>query len=738
MPPHTVVLSFGSMLIRTLLLPFPCPVSSPSGIYAVHRFIQVLRKMIQEADEHWKAQIKTLEHEGVKVDRMARDNMMRTQLAWSAWQRAQISIAHKHISVNAAITLHALVPLLEFHTSALLKKKELDRDFQQREKECHAAKIALQKELAACEKLIDVWKQLHAEETGGSGAASSAGGSGGGYSSAGPLGAAMASHRSSTFTSGSLGGSGRNLLAGFGGGSRGEDSFGGGGGSGEPRQSIFSKLTRAVSTLSYSSPAAVQEKLVTATIKYQEVLTSTNRRLEIFHTHELPHYLLELQQLELQRLELTEASLRSHAQLTEERERELVNQFYSTSLPDNVATMDPAADLDECISQYCGRNWLVALAACSVAHADSRSRCSLSSADTYIDSHGFAPVYSSIPYALPVSLDEIKSGRILGNPNSVFHSTLQHLMDVQKDTHPSLPVPRFLLYTLDAIRSCNGGRGIEQEGIFRISPSKDEMEGVKRALNAVGIAGMQKSDIPTQSVYLTCALLKEWLRSLVDSCIPTKDYNACITIVKKTLAAEDAAAASAAASPPPSSNSGRSLQLPMSGGKAGEGKRGSFIASNSATSSQLASLVSSLPLVNQRVLQLLADFVDEVVEEKNQKSNRMTVDNLRSGAEGCGRSWPGRMCTRLTCFFCLPPPASCSLRASSVRPARIRWSFSRIRSTRSSSSSCCFAPWRAHRPARPCVSRSCRRASTTRRRSSLAREHPSSGRPAIQMHEDVP
>lgn len=180
---------------------------------------------------------------------------------------------------------------------------------------------------------------------------------------------------------------------------------------------------------------------------------------------------------------------------------------------------------------------------------------------------------------------------------------------------------------------------MEQEGIFRISPSKDEMEQVKRALNAVGIAGMAKEDIPTQNVYLTCALLKEWLRSLVESVIPPNQYNACITIVKKSIAAEDAAASAATAAAAmgslnagagsPHRGVGGSPSTPLGVGKtlAGVG-RGSFTSSNSATSSQLASLVSSLPLVNQRVLQVLADFVDEIIDERNQKLNRMTLENL--------------------------------------------------------------------------------------------------------------
>jgi hypothetical protein len=59
-----------------------------------------------------------------------------------------------------------------------------------------------------------------------------------------------------------------------------------------------------------------------------------------------------------------------------------------------------------------------------------------------------------------VSIEDIRAGRIRSNANSVFHVSLQHLLDAQSAApaaSPSaaatanLPVPKFLLYTLDAI-----------------------------------------------------------------------------------------------------------------------------------------------------------------------------------------------------------------------------------------------------------------------------------------------
>lgn len=530
-----------------------------SGLYTVHRMIRVLRGSLSSEEEYWRAHIKTMEHESQKWSRLSRDHMWRARAAWTSWQCLQIDLAHRHLASHTSTQLHVLVPLLEFHSAATSKKKEVDREFASREKECHAARITLKKEQQACEKLIDVWKTLDQEENGTSGAANRP--------------SSLSAARSSPFSSSS---------------------------SSHGRPSLLNKLTRAVSTLSYSSSTAVQEKLVVASIKYSEALAAYNRRLDLFHTRDLPQYLLELQRLELQRLDVVSTVIHAHAQIAAERAQALANDFYANALPANAATLDAAADVEDTISLW-------------------------------TDAHGFAPVHAPHPYALPVSLEEIRAGRIGGARNSVFHVSLAHLMSAQSSTHPSLPLPRFLLLVIDAIRSSANGRGVEQEGIFRISPSKDEMDALKRVLDTVGVGGLTRNTIPTSNVHLACALLKEWLRSLADAVIPTKMYQECINIVKKALAADEPTANATSSTgttplgrtPPatPSSSAG------VTGGAALSSPPPAGLRS-SATSSHLTSFVASLPAVNQRVLQVIADFVAEVVSEEHQKHNRMTIDNL--------------------------------------------------------------------------------------------------------------
>jgi hypothetical protein len=172
---------------------------------------------------------------------------------------------------------------------------------------------------------------------------------------------------------------------------------------------------------------------------------------------------------------------------------------------------------------------------------------------------------------------------------------------------------------------------LAQEGVFRISPSKAEIDGVKARLDSLGIQGMSRAEVATiigeNNVFLACALLKDWLRSLSEAVIPTRPhYAAAIAIVKKEAAqeaAEAAAAAAATANASPLSPDGPATAAARRGTTMARGG-GALSASMSAS---LSSFLSGLPIVSQRVLSVLADLVREVTADEVQKTNKMTVSN---------------------------------------------------------------------------------------------------------------
>jgi len=527
-----------------------------AGIYSVHRCIQVWQKTLSLESEHYKSVLKVVEHEGTKADRASRDLATRTMDVWNQWQKQHIDMCKRVMEFNQRLSLHAVVPLLEFHSSAASKKKELDRDLSQKQKEVHQLSEAMNKELSQCLKLIEFWRQLKNEESEGGGAH----GSSRPHSSSSPPPAPSSNA--------------------------------------EKASALLSKLsTRLSFSLSGGSTAsAVQDKLVQAVSQYTHALSAYNRRAELFHREELPQFLDQLGKIESQRLHVFGHAMRQWSNIQMEKSALLHEHFYSGSLgPQLLSNLNPSSDLDTIVNGLA-------------------------------DVHGFAPAHSfATSYALPLTIEDIKAGRIEGRSDPVFHSNLVELMEKQnKSSSSSQPlsprhlrslssvsstsnnpadtdsIPRFLPLIMSSIRSADGGHGLEQEGIFRVSASADQVRNWKKKLDEVGGSQLKMDDMPRDQLHLSCALLKEFLRSMTEPVIPTSNYSAAIAMAKKH-ASSSAAGGNDISSP-----------LTLTG----------------AIRAEIHSWLSTLPTVNQRVLHALAHFMSEVVSERNVVSNRMSVENL--------------------------------------------------------------------------------------------------------------
>jgi hypothetical protein len=204
---------------------------------------------------------------------------------------------------------------------------------------------------------------------------------------------------------------------------------------------------------------------------------------------------------------------------------------------------------------------------------------------------------------------------------------------------------------------------LAQEGVFRISPSKAEIDGVKARLDSLGIQGMSRAEVATiigeNNVFLACALLKDWLRSLSEAVIPTRPhYAAAIAIVKKEAAQEAAEAAAAAAA------TANASPLSPDGPATAAARRGTTMARGGAAlsasmSASLSSFLSGLPTVSQRVLSVLADLVREVTADEVQKTNKMTVRHCPekavsgSAAGVANRTYSHHRSLRLTIIWCI-------------------------------------------------------------------------------------
>lgn len=102
--------------------------------------------------------------------------------------------------------------------------------------------------------------------------------------------------------------------------------------------------------------------------------------------------------------------------------------------------------------------------------------------------------------------------------NELLGMSVQQLMDLQKTTHPQLPVPYVLVFLADCIVRLDGPHS---DGIFRLSGSLPSMDRIKARLNVGDYV------VPTD-VHDASGLFKFILRSLPQPLVPTELYEAAI------------------------------------------------------------------------------------------------------------------------------------------------------------------------------------------------------------------
>ena len=188
-----------------------------------------------------------------------------------------------------------------------------------------------------------------------------------------------------------------------------------------------------------------------------------------------------------------------------------------------------------------------------------------------------------------------------GRQVALFYTTLEGVMEYERllfeeskesgATIPPLPsacsqyppgIPRILPVLLSAIESLGG---FTAEGIFRLSVSSDELLSARKRL--------EKGDytLSIDSPHVPAALLKAWLRDLSSPLIPSTLYNQSIELGKLS----------------PSSF---------------------FDDPNTAHITALTQLVTSLPVLNRRVLYVLLVFLCRLSEPQWVEASRMSVMNL--------------------------------------------------------------------------------------------------------------
>jgi len=252
-------------------------------------------------------------------------------------------------------------------------------------------------------------------------------------------------------------------------------------GNAKTASSFFKTLAAAVG----KKPADLIREANKSSLQYQAALGNANKRQEKYVGTDLPRLFSDMQMLERRRLDTVKARLASFAK---------ISVAHATERADVLKTIQTA-----------------------LSQMDAKHDISTFIQDQLWE-HGQPVPPTPFSYDLPCTPADIEQGRLEGNPNSIFRSTLQHCMELQKsDAHcqaAKLDVPRIVPALVNRIRELGG---VTELGIFRISVSKEDLDSLRRQLDE-GNYNLNNVRNP----HCCAALLKEWLRLLQEPVIPSE------------------------------------------------------------------------------------------------------------------------------------------------------------------------------------------------------------------------
>ena len=465
------------------------------GVYTVRRLSSVLSKLCQQQWDYAQRVQKLLDAESAKhAEGFAQDHMRSCVAAWEqGLDTLRASCIHL-LQLSARVSSEVVSPLNDLHAHALQRMAEVARDKKKADTEMAQAHSAVQTEHASCVRLL---AQIDAMREDGK-----------------------------AFTSATLAPSSK-------------------------PSSLLSKLQKKLEHVTLSTPAALNEKLLTQAGKYQRAIDAANARQQQYLQADLPAALSSLEAVERQRLSCMSQTLGHLAGVTEQW------------LPEERGILEGLCTASKAMS------------------AEGDVRCLVQG---FLHLHGPAPSATVYAYNLACSPADIRAGRYEGsNPNSAFHTTTAHALEVQPAICDGLRVPRVLAEAVAAVRRNDG---LASEGIFRLSPSKAQFDEAKAAVESGDYSVLERCD-----AYVSAALIKDWLRSLTEPVIRDSLYEEAVAAAKASMAV-------------------------------GQGGSGGTAPGSAGGDVQV--VFDKLEGVSQDVLRVVAAVVREATSGRN-KSNKMSV-----------------------------------------------------------------------------------------------------------------
>lgn len=273
------------------------------------------------------------------------------------------------------------------------------------------------------------------------------------------------------------------------------------------------KMGHFVSSLTHSSFVKKKGKALGLANTYIQNIKETNEAQVRFVDEILRSQLDQFQVLELQRLKQVALRLKSLVDVCKSQDEKMVAQ--DTSTYSLLETLDPEKDIQTYI-----QTWLI--------------------------DYGMPPDVVPYVYEIPVTpadIDAMAEGAdadVGKKRETIFNSTINSLMEKQKQINPQLDVPLVMHTLCDAIEKL--GDGVKTEGVFRLSPDNSLLRATEAKFNQ----GDFTLSGPAADPIVASSLLKSWLRSLNEPVIPSSMYEEatkCIETMKQEIATKRSVAA---------------------------------------------------------------------------------------------------------------------------------------------------------------------------------------------------
>lgn len=253
---------------------------------------------------------------------------------------------------------------------------------------------------------------------------------------------------------------------------------------------LMAKAKAKAQELSGKDAKHMQVKASKEAEAYKAVIVEANARNKTYLKTDLPKVLSAMEKVERRRLDTLRVTLTKYAGIQADAAREHLG--LTREIEASAARLDTNTDVANFVKYLLAAN-------------------------------GPPPEPVAFTYELPCSPEDIKAGRLEGHPNSVFRASLDAIMRMQEEEHPSLKTPYIVSFMLDAVRKRGGTKA---EGIFRISAKKEEVDNLMEQVE------QGEYSLSSDSPHLPASLFKQWLRMLADPLVPHELYHEAIESIK--------------------------------------------------------------------------------------------------------------------------------------------------------------------------------------------------------------